>query len=83
MVHRQRRNLKMFTSRIWWLRTAERAVKTMCQTILATVGARTFGFEHLPWATIGVAVGVMGLLSFATSVVTTPMGGDKTDPGVV
>lgn len=72
----------MFT-RVWWGKSAERMVKTAAQTFVYLLGADQLKWMTVDWKWIGVSVGIMSLLSLATSILTTPIGEDPTDPSVV
>jgi hypothetical protein len=72
----------MFTKR-WLARASERAIKTAAQTLVYLTGSDAVGWVRLDWKFIGISVGMMSLLSLATSILTTPAGDDPTDPSVV
>lgn len=71
----------MFT-RKWWGKTLERMMKTAAQTLIGTIGADKLLLE-LPWNFIWQFTATMILLSFLTSILTTPMGPDSQDPSAV
>lgn len=72
----------MFT-KAFWILASERALKTVAQTFLAMVAAQSiFDALQADWQTlIGVSVGA-GLLSYATSIVSSEIG-NRADPSVV
>lgn len=73
---------KMFTKAFWVL-ASERALKTVAQTFLAMVAAQSiFDALQADWQTlVGVSVGA-GLLSYATSIVSSEIG-DRSNPSAV
>jgi r1t holin len=52
----------------FWIQTAERAVKTVAQTAVATITANATGLLDADWVTIGSVSGLAGLVSVLTSV---------------
>lgn len=72
----------MFT-KPWLAKTAERMLKTAAQAYIGLMGA-----DAANWIVVGgdrIAIVLVGaaLLSLATSIITTPLGKDPTDPGVM
>jgi hypothetical protein len=67
----------------FWILASERALKTVAQTFLAMVTAvGVFDVLDSDWTTIlGVSVGA-GLLSYATSIVSSEVG-NRNDPSIV
>lgn len=75
---------------LFWKATAERAVKTFCQVLLAVLGAEEFGLLHAPWG-LALDLGLMAaVLSVLTSLVSALRDTDapwrtpslvRTDPG--
>lgn len=55
----------------WWKAAAVRAVKTVAQTAIATIGASTV-LAQVDWAVVGSAAVLAGLLSLLTSVAGLP-----------
>lgn len=62
-------------SRAWWKewikRAGIRAIKTICQTAIATIGTATL-FEEVNWLMILSASGLAGVLSLLTSIAGLP-----------
>lgn len=67
-------------SKNWWKSTLDRAVKTAAQTFIVALGTDQLGWLALNWGQIGVFVGISTLLSFATSIASTPFGVNPNDP---
>lgn len=53
----------------FWKATAIRAIKTICQTAIATIGTATL-ISEVNWVLVLSASGLAGLLSVLTSIVT-------------
>lgn len=53
----------------FWKATAIRAIKTICQTAIATIGTATF-LEEVKWPMVISASLLAGILSVLTSIVT-------------
>ena len=62
-------------SKEWWLKWLKaagiRAIKTVCQTAIATIGTATL-FEEVNWLLILSASGLAGVLSLLTSIAGLP-----------
>jgi hypothetical protein len=58
-------------SKIWWKAAAVRAVKTMAQTAVATIGS-SMVISEVNWAMVGSASVLAGVLSLLTSVAGLP-----------
>jgi hypothetical protein len=63
----------MFTSRFWQL-TAERAVKTFAQSLVAIFSAAGVGLLTAPWPTALSTAGMATVLSVLTSMASTRVG---------
>ena len=66
--------MKKYSKEWWkeWLKRAGvRAIKTICQTALATIGTATL-FEEVNWLMILSASGLAGVLSLLTSLAGLP-----------
>lgn len=66
--------MKKYSKEWWkeWLKRAGiRAIKTICQTALATIGTATL-FEEVNWLMILSASGLAGILSLLTSLAGLP-----------
>lgn len=55
----------------WWKCAGVRALKTVCQTAIATIGTATV-LEEINWLMIGSASLLAGLLSLLTSLAGLP-----------
>ena len=55
----------------WFKRASIRAIKTVCQTAIATIGSATL-FEEINWIMILSASGLAGILSLLTSLAGLP-----------
>lgn len=55
----------------WWKAAGIRAIKTICQTAVATIGTATV-LEEVNWIMIGSASLLAGLLSLLTSLAGLP-----------
>jgi hypothetical protein len=66
--------MKKYTKEWWkkWIKCAGiRALKTVCQTAIATIGTATL-FEEVNWLMILSASGLAGVLSLLTSIAGLP-----------
>lgn len=62
------------TNKLFWLDTAERAVKTFAQTAIATLSAGSTGLLNVDWPALLSVAGLAALLSVLTSVVSAGSG---------
>lgn len=70
-------------SRTFWLGALERATKTFCQTLIATLGLATgLNMVSINWREGLCVAGLATLISVLTSVASGPIGPPNT-PGVV
>lgn len=53
----------------FWKAAALRAIRTVCQTAIATIGTAAM-LSEINWAVVGSASAVAGILSILTSIVT-------------
>lgn len=53
----------------WWLAAANRALRTLAQTAIATIGTATL-LGDVNWAAVGSASALAGILSILNSLVT-------------
>lgn len=60
----------------WWKAAGIRAIKTICQTAVATIGTATV-MEEVNWIMILSASLLAGILSLLTSLAGLPEVGDK------
>lgn len=58
-------------SKKWWKAAGIRAIKTICQTAVATIGTATV-LEEVNWLMIGSASILAGILSLLTSLAGLP-----------
>ncbi len=63
--------MKTLKSKKWWAAAGIRAIKTMAQTAVATIGASTV-ITEINWAVVASATVVSGLLSMLTSIAGLP-----------
>jgi hypothetical protein len=63
--------MKTLKSKEWWKAAGIRAVKTMAQAAIATIGASTM-ITETNWVMVGSATVMAGLLSILTSVAGLP-----------
>lgn len=61
----------MIFTKQWWKASLVRALKTICQTAIATIGTATV-LEEVNWFMIGSASLLAGLLSLLTSLAGLP-----------
>lgn len=63
--------MKTLKSKKWWKAAGVRAIKTMAQTAVATIGASTM-ITEINWAVVASATIVSGVLSMLTSIAGLP-----------
>lgn len=63
--------MKTLKSKAWWKAAGVRAVKTMAQAAIATIGASTM-ITETNWVMVGSATAMAGILSLLTSVAGLP-----------
>lgn len=63
--------MKTLKSKTWWKAAGIRAVKTMAQAAIATIGASTM-ITETNWIMVASATAMAGLLSLLTSVAGLP-----------
>lgn len=61
----------MFTKK-FWRATAGRVARTVAQGLIALIGSDAMGWANLDWKFIGLAAGIMGLLSVLNSIAVAP-----------
>lgn len=71
----------MFT-RLFWAKTAERAVKTVAQAALSMLTVGTTGLLDAPWPAVLSVAGLAGVVSVLTSIVSTGVA-DSSSPSLV
>lgn len=59
-------------SREWWLDAIIRAVKTIAQTAIATIGTSAL-LTDVNWLVVGSASGLAGILSILMSIASIPI----------
>ncbi len=67
----------VFTPR-WWAAAAVRAIKTTAQTAIATIGTAMM-LQEVPWAFVGSAALLAGIISLLTSIAGLPEVDDGAD----
>jgi multisubunit Na+/H+ antiporter MnhF subunit len=72
----------MFSKR-WWIRVAERMVKTVAQTFALLVGTDQAGWAKIDAVFLLRSMAIMALLSFASSIITSKFTDDTADPSAV
>lgn len=72
----------MFTKR-FWIRTAERAIKSVVQGFIIAAGSSVTGWMELDWLYVAYASIGMGVLSVAFSLLGKNAGPDAQNPSVV
>lgn len=72
----------MFT-KLFWIRTAERAIKSVAQGFIIAVGTAATEWMELNWAYVAYASIGMGVLSVAFSLAGKNAGPDGQNPSVV
>ncbi len=63
--------MKTLKNKTWWKAAGVRAVKTMAQAAIATIGASTM-ITETNWVMVGSATAMAGVLSILTSVAGLP-----------
>lgn len=58
--------MKTLKNKKWWAAAGTRAIKTMAQTAIATIGASTM-ITETNWVMVGSATVMAGILSLLTS----------------
>lgn len=71
----------MFSS-FFWKSATERAVKTVAQVALLSIGTNQVDWTHLDWNQIGIVSAVGGLVSFLMSIAGSKIG-PQDDPSVL
>ena len=62
----------------WWIAAGTRAIKTVAQAGIATIGAATM-IDEVNWLMVGSAAVMAGVLSLLTSIAGLPEMQDDTD----
>lgn len=55
----------------WWIASGTRALKTVCQTAIATIGTTAL-INEVDWVTVASASALAGVLSLLTSLAGLP-----------
>lgn len=63
--------MKNLKSKRWWEASTVRAIKTMAQTFVATIGSSAL-ISDVNWSVVLSASALAGILSFATSLAGLP-----------
>lgn len=61
----------MLTSKLWWYSAFVRAVKTLAQAVIATIGTTAI-FTGVDWKIVGGSAALAFVLSFFTSLAGLP-----------
>lgn len=72
--------MKNLTSKIWWQNAGVRALKTVAQTMIATIGTAAV-LESVDWKMAVSAAVLAGVLSLLTSLAGLPEVKDDQDAG--
>lgn len=78
-------------SKLWWMRTAERSLKTMAQVFVTLVGIDIMGpsvpylaeLPNVPTEMMLTSIISSGVLSLASSILTSKWTPDDSDPSAV
>ncbi len=68
-IERKKTMLNDIKKKDFWKAVAIRAIKTICQTAIATIGTASL-IEEVNWLVVGSASLLAGVLSVLTSIVT-------------
>ena len=63
--------MSKLTNKSWWLKVAERSIKTFFQTFVAVIGT-AFVISDVDWNQVLSASALAAILSVATSIATIP-----------
>ncbi len=63
--------MSKLTNKSWWLKVAERSIKTFFQTFVAVIGT-AFVISDVDWIQVLSASALAAILSVATSIATIP-----------
>ncbi len=63
--------MKYLTSTVWWQASLIRALKTVCQTLIAMIGTSTL-IEQVDWKVVASSAILSGVLSILTSLAGLP-----------
>lgn len=69
-------------SKKWWGKTLERMARVGAYTLTTLIGSDVTGLATLDWTFIAQGTASVILLSFLGSIIATPLGKDKEDPGI-
>lgn len=70
--------MKNVFTKQWWAAAGIRAIKTVAQTAIATIGTAMI-MSEVPWAFVGSAAALAGILSLLTSIAGLPEVDDGAD----
>ena len=64
------------TNKKWWIAAGVRAIKTVCQTAIATIGTSAL-ISEVNWISVASASALAGILSLLTSLAGLPENEEK------
>lgn len=64
--------MKNIFTKTWWTAAAIRAIKTMAQTAVATIGTSAILLSQVNWIAVASTAAVAGILSILTSLTGLP-----------
>lgn len=75
--------MSFWTSKLWWSQAFERMLKTFAQALLSVIGVNAVGLVDVGWTGALSVAGLALVVSFLTSVVSTPASPDNNSPSLV
>lgn len=60
--------MKWWKDKEWWAKAIDRAIRTVAQTALATIGSEAMIMSHVKWLTVISAALLGGICSILTSI---------------
>lgn len=70
-------------TKVFWVQTLERAVKTSAQTAVALLSAEGLSLLEVDWTTVGSVSVMAAFVCVLTCIASTPVGSDKNIPSLV
>lgn len=62
--------MKNYANKVFWAATADRAIRTICQTILALIGTAAIGITDVDWLQTFSVAALAGIVSVLTCLAT-------------